>query len=57
MSIEGSANLTGNGSGREQFCLVNDPVLHGWHEAWITDLVSKHEPKEAGPGDSGATAG
>ena len=42
-SIEGSANMCGNGSGREQFALFNDPSLADWHAAWITDLVNKHE--------------
>ncbi len=45
-SIEGSANLCGNGSGREQFALVNDPGLCEWHTAWINELVTKHEGKE-----------
>src|SRR5262249_38785546 len=31
LSIEGSANLCGNGSGREQFALINDAGLHDWH--------------------------
>jgi hypothetical protein len=43
LSIEGSANLCGNGSGREQFVLVNDPALCDWHTAWITELVGRHE--------------
>ena len=43
LSIEGSANLCGNGSGREQFALVNDPGLHDWHSRWISELVTKHE--------------
>ena len=43
LSIEGSANLCGNGSGREQFALINDPGLHDWHAAWIAALVAKHE--------------
>lgn len=47
LCIEGSANLCGNGSGREQFALVNDPALHDWHAAWINELVSKHEGKES----------
>ncbi len=51
MSIEGSANLCGNGSGREQFALIHDPTLHDWHAAWIDNLVVKHgeakEPKKA----------
>jgi hypothetical protein len=46
LSIEGSANLCGNGSGREQFCLVNHALLHDWHAAWISDLVTKHAGKE-----------
>jgi hypothetical protein len=40
--IEGSANLCGNGSGREQFVLVHDAGLHDWHSRWITELVT-HE--------------
>ena len=44
--IEGSANLCGNGSGREQFALVNDMGLHDWHAAWIDAMVTKHGPKE-----------
>jgi hypothetical protein len=43
LSIEGSANLCGNGSGREQFALINDPCLHAWHAQWISDLVTRHE--------------
>jgi hypothetical protein len=46
LSIEGSANLCGNGSGREQFVLVNDPALCAWHAAWIADLVTKHEGEQ-----------
>ena len=42
LSIEGSANLCGNGSGREQFALINDGPLHDWHAAWIEALVVKH---------------
>ncbi len=49
LAIEGSANLCGNGSGREQFALINDVGLHGWHAAWIDQLVSKHEGDQ-GPG-------
>ncbi len=45
--IEGSANLSGNGSGREQFALINHAELHDWHAAWISELVSKHEGREA----------
>src|SRR5439155_318166 len=46
LAIEGSANLCGNGSGREQFCLVNDPSLTEWHARWVLELVTKHEGKE-----------
>lgn len=44
MSIEGSANLCGNGSGREQFALINDASLHDWHAAWIGEMVRKNAP-------------
>ena len=47
LAIEGSANLCGNGSGREQFCLVNDPALADWHAGWVTEAVARHEGKEA----------
>jgi hypothetical protein len=47
LCIEGSANLCGNGSGREQFALIADVGLHDWHAAWINALVEKHEPKTA----------
>jgi hypothetical protein len=43
LCIEGSANLCGNGSGREQFALINDVGLHDWHAAWIQELVDRHE--------------
>jgi hypothetical protein len=50
-SIEGSANLCGNGSGREQFALVNDGALHDWHARWIDETVTKHEGQaDQGPG-------
>ncbi len=42
LSLEGSANLRTN-SNREQFCLINDPVLHDWHAAWIDEEVGKHD--------------
>jgi hypothetical protein len=42
-AVEGSANLCGNGSGREQFCLVNSASLADWHSAWIEELLVKHE--------------
>ncbi len=43
--VEGSANLAGNGSGREQFMLVNDAGLHDWHSGWITEQVERGEAK------------
>ena len=45
--IEGSANMCGNGSGREQFMLARGDELHDWHARWIDDLVTRHEGKEA----------
>ena len=45
-SIEGSANLCGNGSGREQFALFADADLTDWHAAWIDELVTRHEGRE-----------
>ena len=42
-SIEGSANLCGNGSAREQFALINDAALHDWHARWIDETVARHE--------------
>lgn len=47
LCIEGSANLCGNGSGREQFALINDAGLHNWHAAWITALVDRHEGEQS----------
>jgi hypothetical protein len=46
LCIEGSANLCGNGSGREQFALINDAGLHRWHSDWIDALVAQHEGDE-----------
>lgn len=40
--IEGSANLCGNGSGREQFALFRDDALTAWHGAWIDALIQRH---------------
>lgn len=51
LAVEGSANLAGNGSGREQFCLVNDPGLHDWHTAWIKEQLSRGEAKEKARAD------
>ena len=49
LSIEGSANLCGNGSGREQFALIHDAGLHEFHATWIDGLLDRHE---ADPSDS-----
>jgi hypothetical protein len=43
LSIEGSANLCGNGSAREQFALIHDAGLHDFHAGWIDGLLDKHE--------------
>jgi hypothetical protein len=48
LAIEGSANLCGNGSGREQFALINDAGLAEWHARWVLEAVSRHEGKEQG---------
>ena len=41
-AIEGSANLCGNGSAREQFAIIHDVDLCSWHSSWIEALGSKH---------------
>jgi hypothetical protein len=46
LCVEGSANLCGNGSGREQFALINDAGLHAWYSTWINALVAQHETRE-----------
>ena len=48
-AIEGSANLCGNGSGREQFALINDASLTAWHSKWIAEMVSKHVTEKTDP--------
>jgi len=45
LALEGSANLCGNGSGRENLAVVNDAGLADWHSAWIEALVIAHEGK------------
>jgi hypothetical protein len=50
LSIEGSANLCGNGSGREQFALINDLGLYRWHAQWIAELVDRHEGQSEAAG-------
>jgi hypothetical protein len=47
LSIEGSSNLCGNGSAREQFALINDAGLCDWHARWIAEMVAKHEGDES----------
>ncbi len=46
-SIEGSANLCGNGSGREQFALIDHGALYDWHSRWIVELVEKYVGNES----------
>jgi hypothetical protein len=46
-AFEGSANLRGSGSAREQVALIHDTGLHDWHARWIADMVSKHEGHES----------
>ncbi len=48
LCVEGSSNSCGSGSGREQVALINDPGLVAWHRDWITELLDRHEPKDAG---------
>ena len=48
LCIEGSANLCGNGSAREQFALIHDDELTSWHSGWITNWVAANEG-EQGP--------
>jgi hypothetical protein len=43
MSLEGSANLCGSGSAREQFALIRDDSLADWHASWIEDLLTRYE--------------
>jgi hypothetical protein len=49
LCIEGSSNLCGNGSAREQFALIHDASLCDWHARWIAEMVAKHEGDQ-GPG-------
>ena len=48
--LEGSPNLRTNRNA-EQFCLSRDPLLHGWYDAWLAEVVSAHEirPSDAPP--------
>jgi hypothetical protein len=50
LCIEGSANLCGNGSGREQLAVIRHDGLTDWHSAWIEDLVRRHEGEADGEG-------
>lgn len=45
LCIEGSANLCGNGSGREQFAMFNSREVCEYHENWILELYAKMSPK------------
>jgi hypothetical protein len=53
LALEGSANLCGSGSAREQVALIHDAGLHDWHAAWIDALVTKHEGDESPDPDAG----
>lgn len=44
--VEGSANLCGNGSGREQVMFCNGADGVEWHSKWIEDFVTRHEGAE-----------
>lgn len=48
LSIKESANLCGNGSGREQFALIHEAGLHNFHARWIEALLDKHEDPDDG---------
>jgi hypothetical protein len=48
LSIEGSQNLCGNGSAREQFALIRHDELTEWHSRWIDDLLERFEGKDDG---------
>jgi hypothetical protein len=42
-AVEGSSNLAGSGSVKEQFALINDGGLCEWHRRWIEEEVARHE--------------
>ena len=44
--LEGSANLRTNRN-RERLAITADGGLHGWHSAWIDEVVSAHEGDQA----------
>jgi hypothetical protein len=46
-AVEGSSNLRGSGSAREQVAVIRDDGLHDWHARWIADMVTKHEGHES----------
>ncbi len=43
--IEGSSNLCGSGSSREQIAIIRDDDLHDWHRRWILEMVQAYEGK------------
>src|SRR5262249_22365135 len=49
-TIEGSANLR-TSRNQEQMCLSRGAELHAWYDAWLAEMVTKHE---IGPNDSPA---
>jgi hypothetical protein len=44
--LEGSPNLRTNHN-LEQFALTRDPALHGWYDAWLDEMVTRHEVNES----------
>ena len=51
-ALEGSANLRTNHN-VEQFALSRGPQPHGWYDAWLGAMVSKHEVNESGTAAAG----
>jgi hypothetical protein len=48
--IEGSANLCGSGSGREQIAVIRHVELYRFHAGWISDLLDRWEGADDGEG-------
>jgi hypothetical protein len=46
--IEGSANLCGSGSGREQIAVIRHADLCRFHAGWISDLLDRWEGADDG---------
>ena len=52
MCLEGSQNLAGNGSVRENLALIRSDALTDWHSRWIEDLLVRYEGKHDGETES-----